>query len=60
MGDWRERTELVVGKAGLENLACSTVAIIGLGGVGAYSAQMLCRAGVGHLIILDSDTVTEM
>ena len=59
MGDWRERTELVVGKAGLENLACSTVAIIGLGGVGAYSAEMLCRAGVGHLIILDSDKVTE-
>src|SRR5574344_1043161 len=54
MGDWRERTELVVGKAGLENLACSTVAIIGLGGVGAYSAEMLCRAGVGHLLALNS------
>ncbi len=59
MGDWRERTELIIGREGLAKLAGSTVAIIGLGGVGAYSAEMLCRAGVGHLIILDSDKVSE-
>ena len=35
------------------------MAVIGLGGVGAYAAEMLCRAGVGHLILLDSDVVSE-
>ena len=56
---WKERTELLVGAEGLERLFESSVAVIGLGGVGAYAAEMLCRAGVGHLILLDSDVVSE-
>lgn len=56
---WKERTELLVGEANLYKLASSVVAVIGLGGVGAYAAEMLCRAGVGTLILLDSDKVHE-
>ena len=50
---------MLVGAEGLERLFESSVAVIGLGGVGAYAAEMLCRAGVGHLILLDSDVVSE-
>ena len=59
MEAWKERTELLVGPEGLERLFESSVAVIGLGGVGAYAAEMLCREGVGHLILLDSDVVSE-
>ncbi len=57
--DWQIRTELLVGRDGLERLASATVAVVGIGGVGGYAAEMLVRAGVGHLIILDSDVVSE-
>ena len=59
MEAWKERTQLLVGPEGLARLFESSVAVIGLGGVGAYAAEMLCRAGVGHLILLDSDVVSE-
>ena len=59
MEAWKERTQLLVGAEGLARLFESSVAVIGLGGVGAYAAEMLCRAGVGHLILLDSDVVSE-
>ena len=59
MEAWKERTELLVGAEGLARLFESSVAVIGLGGVGAYAAEMLCRAGVGHLLLLDSDVVSE-
>ncbi len=55
---WQERTHILIGDEGLERLQSATVAVIGLGGVGAYAAEMLCRAGVGKLILLDSDTVS--
>ena len=58
MENWQERTHILVGDAGIEKLAESSVAVIGLGGVGAYAAEMLCRAGVGKLILLDSDRVS--
>ncbi len=58
MENWQERTNILIGDSGLEKLASSTVAVIGLGGVGAYAAEMLCRAGVGKLILLDSDMVS--
>lgn len=54
---WQDRTELLIGKKGLENLKKAHVLVAGLGGVGAYAAEMLCRAGVGELTIIDGDVV---
>src|SRR6185369_6878247 len=51
------RTELLIGSAGLDKLKNSTVAIFGLGGVGGYAAEALCRAGVGRLVIVDFDDI---
>jgi len=51
------RTELLIGAAGLERLHNSAVAVFGLGGVGAYAAEALCRAGVGRLVIVDFDDI---
>ncbi len=56
--EWQERTEMLVGQAQLEHFRNSTVAVIGLGGVGAYAAEMIARTGIGHMIILDSDKVS--
>jgi len=49
---------MLVGEEMLEHFRNSTVAVIGVGGVGGYAAEMVVRAGVGHLIILDSDDVS--
>jgi len=58
MQEWKERTGMLVGERMLGHFEDSAVAVIGVGGVGGYAAEMLVRAGVGHLIILDSDTVS--
>jgi tRNA threonylcarbamoyladenosine dehydratase len=54
---WDERTNLLLGSEKLQKLRQASVLVVGLGGVGAYAAEMLCRAGVGHLTIVDGDTV---
>jgi len=51
------RNELAIGKEGLEILKNSTVAILGVGGVGSFSAEALARSGVGRLILVDKDDV---
>ena len=53
------RTESMLGRAAMETLAHSHVAVFGLGGVGSWAAEALCRAGVGTLTLIDSDTVSE-
>jgi tRNA A37 threonylcarbamoyladenosine dehydratase len=58
MNAWQERTAMLVGDEMLERFRNSTVAVIGVGGVGGYAAEMIVRAGIGHLIILDSDDVS--
>ena len=57
MENWKERTGLLVGEQTLRRFAEASVAIIGVGGVGGYAAEMIVRAGIGHIIILDSDEV---
>lgn len=52
-----QRTEKLIGKENIHILKNSTVAVIGLGGVGSYAVEALARAGVGHLIIVDPDLV---
>jgi tRNA A37 threonylcarbamoyladenosine dehydratase len=51
------RTELLVGSEGLDLLRNSSVAVVGLGGVGGYAAEALCRAGVGRLALIDFDDI---
>lgn len=58
MENWQERTQILMGDEGLAALAGAAVMVVGLGGVGAYAAEMLCRAGVGRLVLVDSDTVS--
>ena len=58
MENWKERTGLLVGEQTLRRFAEASVTVIGVGGVGGYAAEMIVRAGVGHLIILDSDQVS--
>jgi tRNA A37 threonylcarbamoyladenosine dehydratase len=53
--NWQERTELLIGKEKVEKLAQSHVLVVGLGGVGGYAAENLCRAGIGELTIVDGD-----
>ena len=56
---WTERTELLLGEHKLNILRNAHVLVVGLGGVGAYAAEMIARAGVGHMTIADADTVGE-
>ena len=51
------RTERLIGKAGLEKLAKSRVAVFGVGGVGGYVVEALARSGVGALDLIDNDIV---
>jgi len=55
MNEQFARTELLVGKDGIEKLKNAKVAIFGIGGVGSYVVEGLARVGVGHLIIVDYD-----
>lgn len=54
---WLSRTELLIGKTGLEKLAQSHVMIVGLGGVGSFAAEFVARSGVGKMTIIDGDIV---
>lgn len=55
--DWKQRTRLLLGEEKMERLQQVHVLVVGLGGVGAYAAEMICRAGVGRMTIVDADTV---
>lgn len=57
MAKWQERAELLFKSEGLNNLQKSNVLVVGLGGVGSFTAEFLVRAGVGKLTIVDGDTV---
>lgn len=51
------RTEILIGKKGIEKLNKAKVVIFGIGGVGSYVVEALARVGVGHLILIDFDKV---
>ncbi len=54
---WEERTELLIGSEKLNRLRNAHVIVVGLGGVGAYAAEQLVRAGIGKITIIDGDTI---
>lgn len=57
MEDWQQRTELLLGTEKAQRLHAAHVLVAGTGGVGAYAAEMICRAGIGEMTIIDADTV---
>lgn len=57
-GEWNERTEYLVGARGVAALREACVVVVGVGGVGAYAAEMVARAGVGALFLVDGDVLT--
>ncbi|NCW13082.1 MAG: tRNA threonylcarbamoyladenosine dehydratase [Chitinophagia bacterium] len=54
---WMSRTQLMLGDEKVENLRKKNVLVIGLGGVGGICAEMIARAGVGKMTIVDNDKV---
>ncbi len=51
------REKLLIGSEGIERLKTARVAVFGVGGVGSYTAEALARGGVGHITLIDNDTV---
>ncbi len=54
---WLSRTELLIGKEKLTRLMQSHVLVVGMGGVGSFAAEFICRSGVGEMTIVDGDVV---
>ena len=55
--NWLQRGELLLGEEKQARLAGSRLLVVGLGGVGSWAAEMLCRAGAGALTLVDADVV---
>ena len=51
------RTELLIGKDGLEKLKNSKIAVFGIGGVGSFVVEGLARSGIGNFVLIDNDTI---
>ena len=52
------RTEMLIGGKAVEKLAKSNIALFGVGGVGGFVAEAAARAGIGHITLIDNDTVS--
>ena len=52
------RTAMLLGAQAVQRLENATVAVFGIGGVGGYAVEALARAGVGHIHVIDNDTVS--
>lgn len=58
-GDWQARSAMLLGDAAVQRLRAASVAVFGLGGVGSYTAEALARTGIGRLVLVDGDTVSD-
>jgi tRNA A37 threonylcarbamoyladenosine dehydratase len=54
---WLQRTELLIGEEQVDKLKTKHVLVVGLGGVGSFAAELICRSGVGKMTIIDGDVV---
>ena len=54
---WLSRTELLIGKEKLNKLMQAHVLVVGMGGVGSFAAEFICRSGIGEMTIIDGDLV---
>lgn len=59
MKEQHSRTIQLIGEDAVHRLAASRVILFGVGGVGSFTAEALCRAGVGHITLVDGDMVAE-
>lgn len=59
MAEWLSRTERLIGEENIEILSKSRVAVFGVGGVGGFVVEALARSGVGHMELIDHDTIAE-
>ncbi len=57
MDNWLNRTEYLIGKENIGKLENAHIALFGLGGVGSYTVEALARSGIGHITLVDKDTV---
>lgn len=57
MIEWFYRTEMLIGKSGVEKLKKSKVIVFGIGGVGSFATEALARVGIGKIILVDNDKV---
>jgi len=55
--DWLNRTRWLIGEDNIQTLKASTVVVVGLGGVGSFTAEAIARCGVGRMILIDKDRV---
>lgn len=56
--NWNSRTEILIGTEAIKKLENSKVIVYGIGGVGSFAVEALARAGVGHLVLVDNDTIS--
>ena len=56
VGNWNERTELLIGAENQARLKNAHILIVGLGGVGSYAAEFIARAGIGKITLIDGDS----
>lgn len=59
MQDWLSREAMLFGREAVERLERASVTVFGLGGVGSFATEALARAGIGRLVLVDGDVVSD-